>query len=394
MLFVKALHNASSFGHVDVATLLIAYNSNVNARDNWSYTPLHEAASKGRTQLCTLLLVHGANPHHRNQDNQTAYDLTTADDVKCLLLDAMSVPVSPSSPIVHHYQTPLPLDARETTSIAGSETIVNSRTCLPSLSSQQPQQASTISRHVTSGGDGSMSLLTDDERREQALHMTMDEFLSLCQFQSSQQQDFLRELFEHEHITLDILAEMTHHDLKEIGITAYGQRHKLLKGIERLYKQAKDPWCNIPDRGSIFIELDCNDREYRLVEDEVRFIFDHIRSYSCFLSQLQSSIREHRENCGGTFTGYTVLKVNTNDHHFDKNTFLSLSMSRLKRFVIDAYGNVIRIVAMKYKKIIMAMKMNGYFFMVHHFYIRLCIKASTNGMHRLRACSVRFHDKI
>jgi tankyrase len=99
--------------------------------------------------------------------------------------------------------------------------------------------------------------------------MTMDEFLSLCQFQSSQQQDLLRELFEREHITLDILAEMTHNDLKEIGINAYGERHKLLKGIERLYKQAKDPWSNVPDRGSIFIELDSNDQEYRLVEDEV-----------------------------------------------------------------------------------------------------------------------------
>ncbi|CAF4487727.1 unnamed protein product, partial [Rotaria magnacalcarata] len=54
----------------------------------------------------------------------------------------------------------------------------------------------------------------------------------------------------------------------DIGIVAYGERHKLLKGIERLYKQAKDPWSNIPERGSVFIELDANDREYRLVEDE------------------------------------------------------------------------------------------------------------------------------
>ena len=122
-------------------------------------------------------------------------------------------------------------------------------------------------------GDGSMSLVTDDERREEALHMTMDTFLSQCQFQSSQQQEFLRELFEREHITLDILAEMTHQDLKEIGVTAYGQRHKLLKGIERLYTQAKDPWSNVPDRGSIFIELDPNDQEYRLVEDEVRCLY-------------------------------------------------------------------------------------------------------------------------
>jgi tankyrase len=213
------------------------------------------------------LLAHGANPHLRNQDNQTPLDLATADDVKSLLLDSMSIPISPTSPIGNRYRTTLTLATRETTSILGAET--NDNNPRQRLVSASNQQQTIIQRHLPSGGDGSMSLVTDDERREQALHMTVDEFLSLCQFQSSQQQELLRELFEREHITLDILAEMTHNDLKEIGIVAYGERHKLLKCIERLYKQAKDPWSNIPDRGSIFIELDSNDREYRLVEDEV-----------------------------------------------------------------------------------------------------------------------------
>jgi tankyrase len=269
-LIFLALHNASSFGHVDVATLLITYHSDVNARDNWSYTPLHEAASKGRTQLCSLLLAHGANPHLRNQDNQTPIDLATADDVKSLLLDAMSIPMSPTSQTGNRYRTTLTLATRETTSILGAETNDNNNS-RQRLSSASNQAQTIIQRHLPSG-DGSMSLITDDERREQALHMTMDEFLSLCQFQSSQQQDILRELFECEHITLDILAEMTHNDLKEIGIAAYGERHKLLKNIERLYKQAKDPWSNIPDRESVFIELDSNDQEYRLVQDEVNTI--------------------------------------------------------------------------------------------------------------------------
>ncbi len=212
------------------------------------------------------MLAHGANPHFRNQDNQTPLDLATADDVKSLLLDSMSIPISPISPTGNRYRTTLTVTTRETTSILGAET--NDNDSRQRLSSASNQQHSITQRHLPSG-DGSMSLVTDDERREQALHMTMNEFLSLCQFQSSQQQDFLREIFEREHITLDILAEMTHNDLKEIGINAYGERHKLLKGIERLYKQAKDPWSNIPDRGSVFIELDSNDPEYRLVEDEV-----------------------------------------------------------------------------------------------------------------------------
>lgn len=217
--------------------------------------------------MCALLLAHGANAHLRNQDNQTPLDLATAEDVKSLLLDAMSVPGSPTSPTGNRYRTTLTLSTRETTSILGAETN-DMNTSRQRLSSASNLQQLASQRHLTFG-DGSMSLVTDDERREQALNMTMDEFLSLCQLQSSQQQESIRELFEREHITLDILAEMTHNDLKDIGIVTYGERHKLLKGIERLYKQAKDPWSNIPDRGSIFIELDPSDREYRLVEDEV-----------------------------------------------------------------------------------------------------------------------------
>lgn len=46
--------------------------------------------------------------------------------------------------------------------------------------------------------------------------------------------EHLNEIFEREQITLDILAEMEHEDLKQIGITAYGYRHKLIKGMEKI----------------------------------------------------------------------------------------------------------------------------------------------------------------
>ena len=214
----------------------------------------------------------------------------------------MSIQISPTSPTGNRYRTTLTLSTRETTSILGAETnLNNNNTSRQRLSSASSQQHVIIQRHLPSG-DGSMSLITDDERREQALHMTMDEFLSLCQFQSSQQQDSLRELFEREHITLDILAEMTHNDLKEIGVIAYGERHKLLKAIERLYKQAKDPWSNIPDRGSVFIELDSNDREYRLVEDEVilmikiEYILNFYFSYKVVFVNIKIVVEEYLLN--------------------------------------------------------------------------------------------------
>lgn len=93
------LHNASSYGHLDIAALLIKYNTVVNATDKWGFTPLHEAAQKGRTQLCALLLAHGADPFLKNQEGQTPVDLASADDVRCLLQDAMaSQQVVPSVP--------------------------------------------------------------------------------------------------------------------------------------------------------------------------------------------------------------------------------------------------------------------------------------------------------
>ena len=70
------LHNASSYGHLDIAALLIKYSTIVNATDKWGFTPLHEAAQKGRTQLCALLLAHGADPTLKNQEGQTPLDLT------------------------------------------------------------------------------------------------------------------------------------------------------------------------------------------------------------------------------------------------------------------------------------------------------------------------------
>ena len=44
----------------------------------------------------------------------------------------------------------------------------------------------------------------------------------------------LREVFEREQVSVDILSEMGHEELKQIGITAFGHRHKLIKGLEKI----------------------------------------------------------------------------------------------------------------------------------------------------------------
>jgi tankyrase len=73
---------------VDIAALLIKYNTCVNATDKWAFTPLHEAAQKGRTQLCALLLAHGADPSMKNQEGQAPLDLATVYTHTWIYMDA------------------------------------------------------------------------------------------------------------------------------------------------------------------------------------------------------------------------------------------------------------------------------------------------------------------
>lgn len=77
--------------HVDIAALLIKYNTCVNATDKWAFTPLHEAAQKGRTQLCALLLAHGADPTMKNQEGQTPLDLATVSSLFKIFLSRSSL---------------------------------------------------------------------------------------------------------------------------------------------------------------------------------------------------------------------------------------------------------------------------------------------------------------
>ena len=60
------------------------------------------------------------------------------------------------------------------------------------------------------------------------------ENLSVAKFLDDIGLGCLQDIFDKEQITMDILVEMGHDELKDIGISAYGHRHKILKRIERL----------------------------------------------------------------------------------------------------------------------------------------------------------------
>ncbi|XP_055849106.1 poly [ADP-ribose] polymerase tankyrase [Episyrphus balteatus] len=287
------LHNASSYGHLDIAALLIKHKTVVNATDKWGFTPLHEAAQKGRTQLCALLLAHGADSYMKNQEGQTPIELATADDVKCLLQDAM------------------------TTSLAANSTLSTSQTSLisnspsPAPSSVPPACAvlSPTTETVTLPSGASMTLsvpvplmstrMSPAQGAESNAQADMceevsdpDSITNVASFLASQQLDHLIELFEREQITLEILAEMGHEDLKQVGVSAYGFRHKILKGIAQL--RSTTGIGNNLNPGTLLVDLLPDDKEFVAVEEE-----------------MQATIREHRDNgqAGGYFLRYNIIRV-------------------------------------------------------------------------------------
>uniref|UniRef100_A0A8D8SAP2 Poly [ADP-ribose] polymerase n=1 Tax=Cacopsylla melanoneura TaxID=428564 RepID=A0A8D8SAP2_9HEMI len=266
------LHNASSYGHLDIAALLIKHKTVVNATDKWGFTPLHEAAQKGRTQLSALLLAHGADPFLKNQEGQTPLDLTVAEDVRSLLQDAMAqYPGAPSLADVP------PSPPRETVSI---ETVI-----MPS------GQAVALSTPAVAAqrGDGCAAALDLSQHSESATSLDSGAPATVANFLASLGLKHLLDLFEREQITLDILAEMNHEDLKQVGVSAYGYRHKLLKGIEKL---CSSPSFSQP--GTLLIDLLNDDKEFITVAEE-----------------MQATVREHRDNghSGGIFSRYNIIRI-------------------------------------------------------------------------------------
>ncbi|XP_006006371.1 poly [ADP-ribose] polymerase tankyrase-2 isoform X1 [Latimeria chalumnae] len=284
------LHNAASYGHVDVAALLIKFNACVNATDKWAFTPLHEAAQKGRTQLCALLLAHGADPILKNQEGQTSLDLVTADDVRALLTAAMPPSALPSCfkpPVISVPQSTGATASSSLSSVPSSPSNLSAASSLDNLSGSFSELPALVN---VSGAEGAIGL----EKKEEVLGIDMN----INQFLRNLGLEHLCDIFEREQITLDVLIEMGHKELKEIGINAYGHRHKVIKGVERLIagQQGLNPYLtlNSSNSGTILIDLSPDDKEFQSVEEE-----------------MQSTIREHRDggHAGGVFNRYNILKI-------------------------------------------------------------------------------------
>ncbi|XP_025835265.1 tankyrase [Agrilus planipennis] len=288
------LHNASSYGHLDIAALLIKFNTVVNATDKWGFTPLHEAAQKGRTQLCALLLAHGADPFLKNQEDQAPVDLAIQEDVRCLLRDAMasqqSVPTASSASVNAVLRPPSVALSHASTS-SSVQAAVKEVVIMPSgapLTLTVPVATTRMSIAMPNAEGCAETLKLEGSVQESG------EVVNIATFLANLNLEHLLELLEREQITLDILAEMGHEDLKQIGISAYGYRHKLIKGIERFVANYGSPWTTPSNPGTLLVDLLTDDKEYIAVEEE-----------------MQNTIQRHRDNghAGGIFSRYNIIRI-------------------------------------------------------------------------------------
>ncbi|XP_048712418.1 poly [ADP-ribose] polymerase tankyrase-2 isoform X2 [Caretta caretta] len=252
------LHLAAGYNNLEVAEYLLQHGADVNAQDKGGLIPLHNAASYG------------------------------ADDVNTLLTAAM-----PPSALPSCYKPQV---------INVSQTTGSTADCLSSVPSSPSSLSAASSLDNLSGSFSELPSVVGTNSAEGATVLEKKEVpgvdFSINQFVRNLGLEHLIDVFEREQITLDVLVEMGHKELKEIGINAYGHRHKIIKGVERLIsgQQGLNPYLtlNTSGSGTILIDLSPDDKEFQSVEEE-----------------MQSTVREHRDggHAGGVFNKYNFLKI-------------------------------------------------------------------------------------
>ncbi|XP_014351008.1 poly [ADP-ribose] polymerase tankyrase-1 isoform X3 [Latimeria chalumnae] len=246
------LHLAAGYNNLEVADYLLEHGADVNAQDKGGLIPLHNAASYG------------------------------ADDIRALLIDAM-----PPEALPNCFKPQATVVPASVISPASTPSCLSAASSVDNLTSSLAELSVGGASNAADGAAGS-------DRKEEVAGFDMN----INQFLKSLGLDHLRDIFEREQITLDVLADMGHEELKEIGINAYGHRHKLIKGVERLLggQQGTNPYLTFHcvSQGTVLIDLSPDDKEYQSVEEE-----------------MQSTIREHRDggNAGGIFNRYNIIRI-------------------------------------------------------------------------------------
>ncbi len=87
---LTALHQSAIDGNLDCAKALIRNKANVNCTDCEQWTPLHAAAVTGQAEFVRYLLLSGADANLKNDNGETAYDITKNVQVRKMLLHSMN----------------------------------------------------------------------------------------------------------------------------------------------------------------------------------------------------------------------------------------------------------------------------------------------------------------
>lgn len=137
--------------------------------------------------------------------------------------------------------------------------------------------------------------------------------ISMQEFLTNLNLSHLIEIFEKEMITIDILAEMGHEELKQIGVQAYGHRHKLLKAVEKLLLhtaamqqkqngQSNAPYSMFVD-SSLKSQSDVQVRDIKYSQTTLVDLLPNQPEFELVEEEMQSTIREHKDgHAGGKFT--------------------------------------------------------------------------------------------
>lgn len=142
-----------------------------------------------------------------------------ADDVHALLQDAMPPVVQPPSLTKSSINLGNSSDASSNNSVTFNASDLG-------VAAGASGTSAGASMSITAEGCNMERTMAEGERGIDSM--------SVSAFLNSVGLEQLVCVFEKEQISMDILVEMGHDELKEVGINAYGHRHKILKGIEKL----------------------------------------------------------------------------------------------------------------------------------------------------------------
>ena len=116
------------------------------------------------------------------------------------------------------------------------------------------------------------------------------------------------ELFEKEEITLDVLAEISHDELKNLGIKAYGHRHRLLRAVRKQ--------CSGPDSSIIQGTITPFLSSHKTVTANqpvvsLQDLDEEMAEYKSVFDEMQQTIREHKDfgAAGGIYRDFNICSI-------------------------------------------------------------------------------------